>query len=275
MSAPSVTVVPFGGLGNRLRVLNSAFFLCRDLGADLVLAWFVKPELNSPLDALFAATGFGYEPMAAWKSTLLKPFLKHSFTQKYGSLYRGVLGVFYDKVYLDRDLTDSTPARLRAEIARHRRVLIATCYQFYDFGDFDNYLVQPQLRRRIDALTADFDQSTVGVHIRRTDHAALIEASPVERFVVIMNRMVEQNPAVRFFLATDDAGLKTTLRAQFGPRLITQDVPLSRASHEGMAGAVVDIYALSKTRKIICTTRSSFAKMAALLGEEKEIIEVC
>jgi hypothetical protein len=40
-------------------------------------------------------------------------------------------------------------------------------------------------------------------------------------------------------------------------------------------GAVVDIYALSQTRKIICTTKSSFAKMAAMIGHEKEIIEVC
>ncbi|GHB56836.1 hypothetical protein [Persicitalea jodogahamensis] len=273
--ANHMTVIPFGGLGNRLRVLNSAFFLSRDIGADVELVWFVKPELNSELGDMFAATGFEYFPMSRWKRALLKPFLKHIYIQKYESTYRRFLRLFYDQVYFDNDLTVRSPSQLRAEIAQHGRVLIATCYQFYDFENFDNLVVQPQLRQRIDALTARFDRNTVGVHIRRTDHTALIKASPVELFTDRMKQLEGEDPDVKFFLATDDASLKTALREQFGQRLITQDIPLSRATAEGMQGAVVDIYALSQTKKIICTTRSSFAQMAALIGAEKEIIEVC
>lgn len=276
MSSPKrMTIIPFGGLGNRLRVLNSAFLLGRDLGADLELVWFVKPELNRELDDLFAATGFDYVPMPRWKRALLQPFLKHIFIQKYENAYRRFLRLFYDKVYFDGDLTARSPAQLSTEMARYRRVVVATCYEFYDFKNFNNYVVQPHLQQRIDALTARFDRHTVGVHIRRTDHAALIEASPIGLFTSEMTRLAAENPATQFFLATDDAELKAALRAQFGSRLITQDIPLSRATAEGMEGAVVDIYALSKTKKIICTTRSSFAKMAALIGENKEIIEVC
>ena len=36
---PSLTLIPYGGLGNRLRVLNSAFGLGRDLGAEVELIW--------------------------------------------------------------------------------------------------------------------------------------------------------------------------------------------------------------------------------------------
>ncbi len=274
-SATRITVIPFGGLGNRLRVLNSAFCLSRDLGVDLELVWFVKPELNSELSDLFIATGFEYRPMPRWKTAVLRPFLKHIFIINYESTYRRFLRLFYDKVYFDNDLNARSPAQLRSEISKYRRVVIATCYQFYDFENFDNFVVQPHLQQRIDALTARFDHYTMGVHIRRTDHAALIEASPVELFIDQMNRLLAENPATQFFLATDDAELKASLRSQFGSRLITQEIPLSRATAEGMQGAVVDIYALSRTKKIICTTRSSFAQMAALIGDEKEIIEVC
>lgn len=276
MSSPKrITVVPFGGLGNRLRVLNSAFSLSRDLGTDLELLWFVKPELNSELNDLFAATGFDYVPMPRWKRALLQPFLKHVFIQKYEKAYRRFLRLFYDKVYFDSDLTTRAPAQLRTEMARYRRVVIATCYEFYNFENFNNFVVQSHLQQRIDALTTRFDRYTVGVHIRRTDHAALIEASPIGLFTSEMNCLAAENFTTQFFLATDDAELKAELQTQFGSRLITQDIPLSRATAEGMEGAVVDIYALSKTKKIICTTRSSFAKMAALIGENKEIIEVC
>lgn len=274
-SATRLTVIPFGGLGNRLRMLNSAFFLSHDLGVRVELAWFVKPELNSRLDDLFAATGFDYAPMSPWKMALLKPFLKHVFIQQREQVYRRFFKLFYDKVYFDSDLTARSPAQLRTEVSQYRRVLIATCYEFYSFENFNNFVVQPHLRQRIDALTARFDRHTVGVHIRRTDHAVLIEASPIGLFTSQMDHLATENPATQFFLATDDAELKAALQDQFGSRLITQDIPLSRATAEGMEGAVVDIYALSQTRKIICTTRSSFAKMAALIGEEKEIIEVC
>ncbi len=271
---PTLTLIPYGGLGNRLRVLNSAFGLGRDLGAEVELIWFKKWELNSDLEALFASTGYSYTPAGPAKVAMLKPILKHIWIQQYEGLYRKVLSLFYDKVYFDSDVITLTPAQLRADAARYRRVLIATCYQFYEFDSFDNYEIAPAIRRRVDTLTEPFDEHTVGVHIRRTDHAALIASSPLELFVSHMNRLVEENPAVRFFLATDDEEVKQSLQQQFGHRLLTQQTPLARDSQEGMVGAVVDIYALSKTRTIICTTKSSFAKMAAMIGPKKEIIEV-
>lgn len=270
----TLTLIPYGGLGNRLRVLNSAFLLGKDLGAELKLIWFKKWELNSDLEALFATTGYVYTPASPLTVALLKPFLKHIWIQKYESMYRKTLNLFYDKVYFDSDVTALTPAQLWEDACRYRRVLIATCYQFYDFENFDNYEVAPAIRQRIDNLTKNFDSHTVGVHIRRTDHIALIEASPVELFVEHMTRMVEEDSAVKFFLATDDESVKQSMLQQFGERLLTQQTPLTRDSHEGMVGAVVDIYALSKTRTIICTTKSSFAKMAAMIGDPKEIIEV-
>ncbi len=271
---PSLTLIPYGGLGNRLRVLNSAFGLGLDLGAEVKLIWFRKWELNSDLEALFASTGYAYTPASPAIVATLKPILKHIWIQRYERLYRTVLSLFYDKVYFDSDVTTLAPAQLRADAAKYRRVLIATCYQFYDFENFDNYEVAPAIRQRIDVLTQNFDHHTVGVHIRRTDHAALIEASPLELFLGHMTRMVEEHAAVRFFLATDDEAVKIALQRQFGERLLTQQTPLTRDSPDGMVGAVVDIYALSKTRSIICTTKSSFAKMAAMIGPEKEIIEV-
>jgi hypothetical protein len=270
----SLTLIPYGGLGNRLRVLNSAFLMARKLDAELELIWFKKRELNSDLEALFSSTGYDYMPASPMQVALLQPFLKHIWIQKYENLYRKILGLFYDKVYFDSDILALTPLQLRADVRKYQRVLIATCQQFYNFSNFDNFEVTPDIRKRINVLAANFDHHTVGVHIRRTDHTALIEASPLELFVSHMTRLVEENPAVRFFLATDDEAVKQSLQQQFGERLMTQHVPLTRDSHEGMAGAVVDIYALSRTQKIICTTKSSFAKMAAMIGLEKEIIEV-
>ena len=123
-------------------------------------------------------------------------------------------------------------------------------------------------------MTSSFDENVYGVHIRRTDHIELIQSSPLEAFIEVMQNLVRENPAARFFLATDDVGVKRQLISQFKDRIITQEIELSRNSDSGMTGAVTDIYCLAKTRIIICSSKSSFATTALLIGKQKEIIEV-
>lgn len=52
----------------------------------------------------------------------------------------------------------------------------------------------------------------------------------------------------------------------YGKRILTNTPPLNRDSLEGMIGAVVDLWSLSRTKKIWGSYYSSYSEMAAILG---------
>lgn len=268
----NITIVPFGGLGNRMRVMNSGFYLARALDASVSIIWLQKAELNASLSSLFSSIGFSYRLVSGFRYALSLRFLKHIFIQKYPAFYRFFLQFFYDCILFDDELKTISQEKLIQKIGDSKRIFIATCYAFYPFDSFDNYLINSSLKEKVEAL--DLPENTIGVHIRRTDHVDIIQESSLESYIEKMKIEQQKNKDVCFYIATDDDSVKNELKTIFGQKIRTQSVELSRATEEGIFGAVVDIYALARCSKIICNTKSSFATTAQQLGSAKEIIEV-
>lgn len=267
-------VVPFGGLGNRLRVLNSANEIQKLHPVKIYLIWLVKSELNISLNKLFKDVGFPFRKVKGLAHFIFLKLFKHSFINKYDTFYRFIALLFFDAVIFDKDVVAKSEAEILQIILTHKKVLIATCYEFHNFKDFNNYQLQTNIQQKVDTILNDFGAYTFGVHIRRTDHVSVQNESPLEAYYEKIAYYCSSNPTARFFLATDDLEVKKHLQKQYKEQIITQETPLLRSSEEGMIGAVVDIYCLAATKLIICNTNSSFAKMASLIGAPKEIIEV-
>ena len=67
-----------------------------------------------------------------------------------------------------------------------------------------------------------------------------------------------------FYLATDDMAEEAELRKAFPGRILSnQERCLRRDSREGMQDALLDLYSLAATRKIIGSYFSSFTDIAA------------
>lgn len=103
----------------------------------------------------------------------------------------------------------------------------------------------------------------VGVHIRRGDHIRAIEASPIESFYFKMDKELSENRNTMFYLATDSIEVKNSLEKRYNGKIITYNMPLTRTSLTGMYGAVIDLWALSNTSKLIGTKLSMFSKVAS------------
>ena len=103
----------------------------------------------------------------------------------------------------------------------------------------------------------------VGVHIRRGDHNLAQERSPTAAFI---ERMAAEDAAVRFFLATDSPAEEHALSIHFPNRIITASKAFGRDSTAGMRGAVVDLYALARTSRLLGSYWSSFSETAAEIG---------
>ncbi|MBI4747970.1 MAG: hypothetical protein HY774_05745 [Acidobacteria bacterium] len=126
----------------------------------------------------------------------------------------------------------------------------------------------PELQERVETEASRFGAYTVGLHIRRTDHVRAIANSTTQKFIVAMQAEIAQHPSARFFLATDSPEEETTLRQFFPDRILTyQKRTLDRNSPEGIQDAVVDLYCLARTQKILGSIGSSFSRTASRIGE--------
>ena len=126
---------------------------------------------------------------------------------------------------------------------------------------------RPELMQRIERIKARFTRNTVGVHIRRTDNAVSMSRSTPEGFRRAMDREIKRDFKVRFFLATDDDALKATLVQEDPDRIITQRTQVRRDTLDGMREAVVDLWCLAATQRIIGSYWSSFTDTAAELRQ--------
>ncbi len=268
-----VTVLPFGGLGNRMRVMNSAIDFCKDNGVShFHLIWLQKAELNAPYELIFNNAGFPIKLLKGFIYVLFLLFVKHIYVNRYESVYRFVLGFFYDCILFDSDIREKNYDQLSEEAMHKKNVLIATCFALKGVENFDNFRPSQSVVHLLE--TYDLPESYFGVHIRRQDHMDIIKESPEEKFLEIIEKQLLLKPGLPFFLATDDKGVKVRFQQFFPDQLITKDIPLRRDSPEAIIAALADIYALSGAELIICNRKSSFAETALRIGKTKEVVTV-
>jgi hypothetical protein len=131
--------------------------------------------------------------------------------------------------------------------------------------------VEP-IRRIVDELAAELDSRTIGVHVRRGDATNNhFRQSSDAAFFARMDELLRREPGTAFFLATDSADTDARFRDRYGSVLRTNPakrfVP-SVIDHpkENQRDAVVDLFTLARTQRVLGTCYSSFSKAAADLG---------
>ena len=256
-----VIIQPSGGLCNRMRVINSSLELAKRKNAKLLVLWYVADELNAPFESLF-------QPVDEFKVinfTSLKDLRK--------LWYQLTARTRVNNADIENNTTNGT---LNQDFFDSIKLpaYIFTWEHFYD-ADENFKLFKPtgELQRRIDEVTKHFTEDMVSVHIRRTDQVVSIAHSKTENFIELMNREIEENPEVKFFLATDDKEEEALLRKTFPGRIVSnENRTLRRDSLDGMYDALLDLYCLAACKKIIGSYFSSFTDTAASLGGIPKLI---
>jgi len=257
-------IQPSGGLCNRMRVINSAWELAKRRKEKLIVLWYLCPELNCPFEALFQPT----EEIRVINIRSLKDprklFYQLTARQRFGNediLKHKTDGVLHEDFY--KSLKNP--------------VYIFTWEHFYPSVDYHFYIPTEPLQKRMDSFTARFGKRCVGVHIRRTDNAVSMGKSTTEQFLSLMQAELDAHPETLFFLATDDKKEEALLREVFpGKILSNENRSLDRNSVEGIHDALLDLYCLAATKKLIGSYWSSFTDIAAdMHGIEKVIAGDC
>jgi hypothetical protein len=290
---PRLIVRPRAGLANRMRVITSFQILARCSGRLFELCWAPSNGWSDEdLNVLFE-NGFPRVPLDEFErycqnGLALHKAVRRTVGRANERTWKGREGSGMDQVFdletfpvvtytgdarCDRLVDPATRARLLPHFESAYRVSVK------------EWRPVPSIRAKVESLAANFGAHTVGVHIRRGDAWDSPRASGFRRssdaaFFARMDAELEAEPRTNFFLATDSAATEERFRERYREAvMVNRDktfVPsVRRRPKDNQRDAVIDMFALARTRKILGNNYSSFSRMAADIGgiEVQRVLE--
>ena len=262
-----ITIRPQAGLGNRLRALDSAVHLSKMLQMPLQIEWVRNKDCNCAFADLFE---------------LIKNFRvveKYSIIRDDGKIERSLnpfRKLLYNmrmpsasSIFFNRDIVQMKNNKdLSSEFQDLKNIYIQTETSFIKGKEPFSFL-KPTLfiEEKKDKLTAQYNENTIGVHIRRSDNVNAVNSSPTALFITKMQEEIDINGNTNFFLATDSEKEENKLRGLFKEKIITyKKRSYNRNSKEAIQDAWIDMLCLSGTKKIFGSYYSSFSEIASEIG---------
>ena len=265
-TAPTLTFVPAGGMGNRMKAVSAAISLARQCHSRVEIIWFRDGGLGCRFDQLFLPLN---EPDVTLREATLTDLLLHDRPRR-RNLYVPLCAqrLLYEGRMDEQACTQGMRTHFDfAQWATGKRVWMSSHVYFMadepPTGTYDRFRLVPRLQQRVERTVAEAGDDVVGVHIRRTDNERSIAESPTEAFIA---RMRQEPKDTRFFLATDNDEEKQRIAAAFPHRVITSPRPADRRTLQGMEDAAVEMFTLSRTRLILGSACSTFSSAAAGIG---------
>lgn len=297
-----------GGLCNRIRALDSLLILCEQQKKNLTVLWPNDVALNADFDLLFETPkvdGFEFEiiscPPGFPENSLpnlknrFKNFLKGRKIPNHLKTIAKKIHEIKDEEKMSASFLDETYNKIISEtqgkveemdnifcarlqdktqnfMEKGKDVYINSCYRLHEVMDnYSNFVPKDKLAYRI-KQTSDKFGNTFGLHIRRSDHEASKKYSTLDKFTNVIENALATDPEVTFFLSTDDSITKDNLLKKYGDKIICNEISsYDRNSPEAVVDAVIDLYCLSRTKKLYGSHHSSFSQVAAKIGGIEEI----
>lgn len=269
-----ITMYPENGLCNRMVAVASGYALAKDLGHAYRVLWNKDLFLGAKFRDLFCPLPDVPVRELNWEDSLSDrlryPHLWFTRRPLAGKLTEMLRGSVYDRVLTSPELHALLVSgrSIAAELQHARNALLFSYEEFHSGAVAFLRCFQPlsDLMSIVDQETRRFGPNTIGVHIRKADRDTVAWNSPLEQFEARMAREAEIDRSAAFFLATDSAESEARVKAKFGPRVLVREKSRSRETVEGMRDAVIDLYLLSRTRKILGSPGSTFSTTAAAMG---------
>lgn len=269
MSRNKITFIPVGGLANRMRAIDAAIGLAQETNSTLLIIWYKDQGLNCRFDELFCPLSI---PNVELREATIPDLLIYDRPrQKNLWIPRLFQRFLFDGCIYEKSVTPLLRAHFNffSWATEKRNIYFSSYTDFYPQRKnkpFSAFHPLPALIKEINTYCSGFDKSTIGIHIRRTDNLISITESPTELFTKRMKHEIEINKQTRFYLATDSETEKQQLKELFGEYITTSPFKATRNSVIGIQNALVELYILSRTSRIIGSMQSSYSEVAAQIN---------
>lgn len=258
-------LIPTGGLCNKMRAIDSAVSFCAAYDIPLKVYWIRDEQLiNCRFQDLFQPIQNLnlYEldklPLKLRKgnrSNFYIPSILRKMPWAAKILGRYEIKDFKNKGGDFKQLYDE-----------HQPLIFFSFSRFFPSEkEYEIFKLLPNVRQMIEKETADFDENTIGIHVRRTDHKIAIQNSPLTLFEQKIEAEISKNNKANFYLASDCSATKKHLVNKYGSIIRTDSEPGDRTTLAGMYRGVTELYTLSKTTKVYGSFGSSYSRIACEL----------
>lgn len=237
------------GLCNRLRTLSSCLALSDVLEIPLVVCW----EPHDHCDCYF--------------EDLFEPTL---VTSDFPTIISNFKNSFLDVIYI---VNNSRNTRVMyVDYLKKLKIISWEDYQEKYFNFVRKFSLKKNIQKALDDfIDNNWTEDIVGVHIRRTDHGPYCPNADIlstdSKFFQKIDQEISQGVS-KFFLATDNAETQAIFKNRYPDLFINycQEFNDSQLRQTSVQAALMDLYLLSRTKKIIGSNRSSFSIYASELG---------
>ena len=261
--------MPVSGLANRIRAIASGVALARKTGRDPIVVWHRDSGLNAPFEAIFKTDSL---PFQLRETGALSYGLVYDIPRK-RNLYLSALAPFFDRrlrIFQDANKGfDSEESRIESIVASSGRdIIIQSGFEFYKIDRAllnSIFHISDRVKRRMDEILGG-EAPEAALQIRRTDNAKSISFSPLSSFDSIARRLVDSDPGIRIFLATDDGATKDFFRRTYPANVVLNPAEASRSTVEGIVDAAAELYIMAECRDIYGSYWSSYSEIAAMIG---------
>lgn len=262
---------PIGGLANRMRVIDSAYRFCTTHNKKFMICWERNQILNCQFNKLF-------KPLKYLKESNSYCYIRFLYkVERRFRLVRWFVQML-EKCHILKIFKEGQYEELRAFSKKGGDKFLWVIVESYSVffrteeDDFlrDLFQLNDLMLQRLKNETKAFKNNVIGVHIRRTDNKNSIEQSSLELFIEQIQKEIVKDSEVQFYVASDDTSVKEQLLQIFGAeRIIIPTGIINRDSEEGIRQAVIEMYALSSTNRILGSYYSSFSEIASSIGNVK------
>lgn len=264
-----INLIPYGGLGNRMRVIASVYKYSLENNHELVVYWNRQKDFNQSFKKCFAPTinlkvidhliGFNYNN--PYKLNLFIPRLLDKIIKR-KSFY------FVKENELEKIIREAVKNKIE-------EITVSTCFQHGEMYPLSEiFCPNRDILRKIDDIYKSFSEYTVGIHIRRTDNVLSKNISKPEIFKEKVRLLFKEKTNAKVFLCTDDAVIKEQFKCEFGENIITYESRLDRYTPKGITDAIVELFLLAKTNIIWGSFNSSYTDIASqIYGIERVIVK--
>ena len=254
-----ICFLPHKGLGNRFEAMMSALQWSKDTGCPVHFIWIRERKMNCRFDRLF-------EPIPNLRE-MGKIGMRIFQTMNHQRNILSKLGIYV----FDHKENEKLMEFLNQRRNGGKTVVFALSYsKFYegnklDFNDI--FHLRADMLAVLNQVTSNFTDSTIGIHIRRTDHEASIKYSPLEAFEDRIEKEIERNPRANFYVASDSPETIEELKNKYGGRILNNPGPLERGTEAGIRHAVIEMFTLARCKCIWGSCGSTYSQWAARIGK--------
>lgn len=278
-----VTLIPQGGIACRLRTIASTIHYTQKYERQLEILWQLSDDFPCPHERLFTLSprltsenGGVRIRTARWKDyiTCAPPEPKNLF------LTWPFVVLNYDHTEKLRNDSKHLPeqiAELKSILSDQKESLLLSSSVSLGSVPHMYELIEPtvEVNNILRSRMSGWQGNVVGVHINRTVPEGNVNDCPTELIIRRMQKMIEEDSEVRFFIATRSREEKERLAAIFKDRVYVPFSTQPPKSTKGIVESFGELLALSHTSYILSTKGSTFSEVAADIGGvDLEILSV-